>query len=286
MMRTRSISILLIACATAAQAQFGDILRKIDPNKVKKTVDVAREASRDFTEGEEADIGRVVSARVLATYPLAKDDKLQKYVTLVGNTVAAYSTRPTLEWHFAVIDTPTVNAFSAPGGFIFITTGALKQMNSEAELAGVLGHEIAHITQKHILKEIKRGNVINASVSLAQETSSGASWLNDDYARKIGQIAYDKLFTTGLSRTDEAEADRIGFQLADAAGYRATELLTFLASLEKLEGTSAMKQLTATHPAPKDRIATLKSLVRDPNRGKLLANRWSEWTVNLSRSRT
>ncbi len=285
-MQTKSMSILLIAVAAAAQAQFGDILKKIDPSKVKKTVNVAREMNRDFTDGEEADIGRVVSARVLSTYSLAKDEKLQQYVTLVGNTVAAYSTRPTLDWHFAVIDTSTVNALSAPGGFIFITTGALKQMHSEAELASVLGHEIAHVTQKHILKEIKRSNLINASVSLAQETSAGAQWLNDDYARKIGQIAYDKLFTTGLSRSDEAEADRIGFDLSDAAGYRAAEFFTFLASLEKLEGTSAMKQLTATHPAPKDRIATLRPMVRDPNRGEVLAERWSQWTVNLSHSRT
>ncbi len=285
-MRMKSIAVLLIACATAAHAQFGDILKKIDPSKIKKTVEVAREANREFTEGEEADIGRVVAARVLATYSLAKDNKLQQYVTLVGNTVAAYSTRPTLEWHFAAIDTPIVNAFSAPGGFIFITTGALKQMHSEAELAAVLGHEVAHVTQKHILREIKRGNVINASVSLAQETSAGAQWLNDDYASKIGKIAYEKLFTTGLSRSDEAEAERIGFQLADAAGYRAAEFLTFLDSLQKLEGTSAMKTLTATHPSPKDRITTLKPLVKDPNHGEMLAERWNEWTMNLSHSKS
>jgi predicted Zn-dependent protease len=285
-MRTQSISIALLACATIAHAQIGDILRRIDPNKVKKTVKVAQEANREFTEGEEADIGRVVSARVLATYSLARDDKLQQYVTLVGNTVAAYSTRPTLEWHFAVIDTPIVNAFSAPGGFIFITTAALKQMNSEAELAGVLGHEIAHVTQKHILKEIKRSNLMSASMELAQETSAGAQWLNDDYASKIGKIAFDKLFTTGLSRSDEVEADRIGFELADSAGYRAAELLTFLASLQKLEGTSSLKQLTATHPSPKDRIATLKPLVHDPSRGAMLAERWSQWTMNLSKSPT
>ena len=283
-MYTRMFTILLIA--TSAHAQFGDILKRVDPSKIKKTVDVARAANREFTEGEEADIGRVVAARVLATYSLTKDDKLQQYVTLVGDTVAAYSARPTLEWHFAVIDTPIVNAFSAPGGFIFITTGALKQMSSEAELAGVLGHEIAHVTQKHILKEIKRSNVMSAGLSLAQETSAGAQWLNDDYASKIGKIAFDKLFTTGLSRSDEAEADRIGFELADASGYRAAEMLTFLASLQKLEGTSALKTLTATHPAPKDRIATLKPLVRDPNRGALLAQRWSQWTANLSRSAT
>lgn len=285
-MRTKAIAVLLISAAAAAHAQLGDILKKIDPNKVRKTVDVARQASRDFSEGEEADIGRIVAARVLATYPLSKDDKLQQYVTLVGNTVGAYSPRPTLEWHFAVIDTPIVNAFSAPGGFIFITTGGLQQMHSEAELAAVLGHEIAHVTQKHILKEIKRGNVINASVSLAQETSAGAQWLNDDYASKIGKIAFDKLFTTGLSRSDEAEADRIGYQLADAAGYRASELITFLESLQKLEGTTALKTLTATHPSPKDRIATLRPLAGDPNRGELLAERWSQWTVNLSRAKS
>src|SRR2546430_385895 len=286
-MRTKMIAVLLLAMMpAAAHAQFGDILKKIDPSKIKKTVDVARAANREFTEGEEADIGRVVSARVLATYPLAKDDKVQQYVTLVGNTVASYSARPTLEWHFAVVETPIVNAFSAPGGFIFITTGALKQMNSEAELAGVLGHEIAHVTQKHILKEIKRSNLMSASLSLAQESSAGAQWLNDDYANKIGKIAVEKLFTTGLSRSDEAEADRIGFELADASGYRAAEMMTFLASLEKLEGSSPLKQLTATHPRAKDRIATLKPLVRDPNRGALLAERWAAWTVNLSRSAT
>jgi len=284
MMRTRILALLILGATSAAWAQFGDILKKIDPSRVTKSVKVAREASRDFTEGEEADIGRVVSARILATYPLAKDDKVQQYVTLVGNTVAAYSSRPTLDWHFAVIDTPIINAFSTPGGFIFVTTGALGQMKNEAELAGVLGHEIAHVTQKHILKEIKRGNVIAAGVDLAQETSAGASWLNDDLARQIGQLAYDKLFTTGLSRADEAEADRIGFQLADAAGYRASEMLTFLADLEKLENTTALRQLTATHPRPAERIAALKPLVQD--RGEVLAERWASWTANLSRSKT
>src|SRR5204862_5727748 len=137
-------------------------------------------------------------------------DRLQQYVTLVGNTIAAYSARPTLEWHFTALETPVVNAFSTPGGFIFVTTGALNQMHSEAELAAVLGHEIAHVTQKHILKEIKRSNLMSASLSLAQESSAGAQWLNDDYANKIGKIAVEKLFTTGLSRSDEAEADRIG----------------------------------------------------------------------------
>ena len=281
-MRAVRIAAILLTITTAAQAQLGDLLKKIDPSKVKKAAKVAQESTREFTESEEADIGRVVAARILKTYPLAKDDKLQQYVTLVGNTVAAYSTRPTLEWHFAVVDSDVVNAISAPGGFIFITNGALKQMHSEAELAAVLGHEIAHVTQKHILHEVKRSNVMSAGMDLAKETSAGSTFLNDDFASKISQVAVDKLFKTGLSRSDEAEADKIGVQLADAAGYRAAEFLNFLGTLQKLEKTSAMKQLMATHPSPESREAALKPVIPAEPRGEVLAERWSEWTVNLS----
>ncbi|HEX7419059.1 MAG TPA: M48 family metalloprotease, partial [Thermoanaerobaculia bacterium] len=265
----------------AAQAQFGDILRKLDPSKIKKGAKVVQSASHEFTEDEEADIGRVVAARILLTYPLAKNDKLQQYVTLVGNTVAAYSTRPTLEWHFGVIDAPLVNAFSAPGGFVFVTSDAIKHMKSEAELAAVLGHEVAHVTQKHILKEIKRANTINAGVDLAKESSSG-SFLNDELGDKISKIAYEKLFTTGLGRRDEEEADTIGMEITASAGYKATEFLTFLEDLKKLEGTSETKMLTATHPSPDDRIKYLKPRLKNET-GVVLAERWDEWTQPSAR---
>ena len=176
----KTIAVLLFIATGSAQAQLGGILKKLDPNQIKKGAEVARAATRDYTETEEADIGRVVAARILKTYPLSDNDMLQQYVTLVGKTVAAYSARPTLDWHFAVVDSDVVNAISAPGGFVFITTGALKQMHSEAELASVLGHEIAHITQKHVLKEIKRANLMAAGKDLAATTNTGSSWLNND----------------------------------------------------------------------------------------------------------
>src|SRR5450759_1375592 len=124
-MRRTALALALTMVAGSAFAQFGDLLKKLDPSKIAKTARVAHEATRDFTEGEEADIGRI-----LATYPLATNEKEQKYVTLVGNTLAAYSARPTLEWHFAVIKTPIVNAFSCPGGFIFITAGAMSHIHN------------------------------------------------------------------------------------------------------------------------------------------------------------
>lgn len=277
-MRTTTIAAVLALITTvSAEAQLGDLLKKIDPNKVKRGVKVVTEASREFTDAEETDIGRVVAARVLATYPLAKNDDLQQYVTLVGNTVAAYSARPTLSWHFGVLQSDIVNAFSTPGGFIFITIGALNQIHSEAELAAVLGHEIAHATQKHILKEIRRSGTMQASLDLAKDTSLG-SRLNDDLGEQIGQAAADKLFTSGLSRRDENEADKIGVELAAAAGYRAAEFVNFLTALQKLEGKSSMAVLMATHPRAADRIATVKPLLKSMSAGAVLAERWAEWT--------
>jgi predicted Zn-dependent protease len=279
----KTMAVLLFIAAGSAQAQLGDLLKKLDPSKAQKAAKAVHAATHEFTEAEEADIGRVVAARILKTYPLSKDQKIQEYVTLVGNTVAAYSARPTLEWHFAVVNSDIVNAISAPGGFVFVTTAAMKQMTSEAELASVLAHEVAHITQKHVLNEVKRANMISAGRDVAATNSTAAGWLNNDYASKIGDLAMDKLLKTGLSRSDENEADRIGVQLTDAAGYRAGEFITFLDALAKLERTSAMKQLMATHPSPESRQAAVKQHIPSDPRGEVLADRWSEYTVNLSK---
>jgi len=276
--RLAAVAALSLSVSFTAQAQLGDIWGKIQQNKdkLKKGAKVAQSATHEFTEAEEADIGRVVAARVLKTYPLSKNEKLQQYVTLVGNTVAGYSARPTLEWHFAVLETPVVNAFSCPGGFVFVTTGALAQIGSEAELAAVLGHEIAHATQKHILKEVKRANTISAGMDLAKSTASG-SFLTEELGEKIGNLAYEKLFTTGLSRRDEQEADKIGVGLAEDAGYRGSAFLHFLDALEALEGKAEMKVLTATHPSAEERKGYVKPLVGG-DQGEVLAERWAEWT--------
>jgi predicted Zn-dependent protease len=262
---------VVLGLTGTAHGQLGGML-----DKLKKGAKVVQSASHEFTEAEEADIGRVVAARVLKTYPLAKNEKLQQYVTLVGNTVAAYSARPTLEWHFAVIQTPVVNAFSCPGGYIFVTTGAMDTMDSEAELAAVLGHEIAHATQKHILKEVKRANTISAGMDFAKTASSG-SFLNDALGEKISNLAYEKLFTTGLSRRDEQEADKIGVELAQAAGYKASEFVHFLEAMEEKEGSAEMKVLTSTHPRPKDRIPVVQAALKSATDGEVLADRWTEW---------
>lgn len=269
------LATMILLMTSAAHAQFGGILNKLDPSKIKKGVGVATAATKDFTEEEEIDLGRVVAARILATYPLAKNEKLQEYVTLVGNTVALYSSRPALPWHFAVLQTDDVNAFAAPGGYVFVTTGALAQMHSEAELAAVLGHEVGHVTEKHILKEVKRGNVFAAGVD-AVSASYGSGGLTDELGKKISNLANEKLFKTGIGRKEELESDRIGVQLADAAGYRASAYVSFLQVLQGLSDahSSTFSTLAATHPKPIDRIKALK-LPED--RGQLLDDRWTRW---------
>ncbi|HUP66293.1 MAG TPA: M48 family metalloprotease [Thermoanaerobaculia bacterium] len=274
-MKTLLAAVTILLFTQSAHAQFGDLLNKA--GKLKKGVSVALAATKDFTEEEEIEIGRVIAARILATYPLSKDETVQKYVTLVGNTVAAYSSRPTLDWHFAVLETDTVNAFSAPGGYLFITTGALELIQSEAELAGVLGHEIAHATEKHILNEVRRAQTITEGLNAAQ-SELGTGGLTDDVARKIGDLAIEKLFTTGLGRKEELESDRIGADLARAAGYQSAAYLGFLESLAELSGkSSTLRQLGATHPGPDDRIKSLRPRLSS-SEGVLLAERWQEWT--------
>lgn len=266
-----SIVILTLA-AQPALAQWDQLIKNAD--RLKKGAKIAQAMTREFTEEEEIALGRIVAARILATYPMAEDQTLQQYVTLVGRTVAAYSERPDLPWHFAAIETPVVNAFSCPGGYIFVTTGALDQMESEAELAAVLGHEIAHATEKHILSEIKRANVVTEGLNVAQQ-ELGRGGMTDELARKVSNIAYDRLFNTGIGRKEELEADRIGVDLASKAGYRSASYSHFLEALEALASSNASSftQLASTHPKPADRLRAVRPSLADG--GADLTERWA-----------
>ncbi|MGH9457548.1 MAG: M48 family metalloprotease [Thermoanaerobaculia bacterium] len=275
-MKRATILLALLFVAADASAQWQDLLRKgaAIKEKVDKGARVAKALTREFTEEEEVALGRIVAARILATYPLADDPDLQKYVGLVGRTLVPYSTRPALDWHFAVLDTPVVNAFSAPGGYVFVTTGALDHMESEAELAAVLGHEIAHATEKHILREIKRANVVTEGLNLAQ-SELGRGDLTDELARKISDLAYEKLFNTGIGRQEELDADRIGAALAADAGYASSAYEHFLRELDALArgNESVFAQLASTHPRPEDRLDAIQAAL-DPN-GVTVAERWA-----------
>ena len=171
---------------------------------------------------------------------------------LVGQAVAQQSPRfGEVEFHFGILDTQDVNAFAAPGGYIFITRGALALMQSEAELAAVLAHEVGHVDEKHVIEEIRKGSVLQQ----ARDESQLQGALLDQIAD-----AGSTLLFTGLSREDEMEADSLGILYAGATGYRAAGLLDFLQHLSSQEqaGSGGVREWVATHPSTQERIQAVQ----------------------------
>ena len=227
----------------------------------------------DYTPEQESRIGRQVSGDLLGAVPLVRDDKLQRYVNQVGNWVALQSGSKEKVWRFGVLDTEDINAFAAPGGYVFVTKGLYRRLNNEAELAGVLGHEIAHVTQRHHLKVLKQSSLIGA---LGQVAGSQVKSSDQAVQNLIGNGA--EMMARGLDKEAEYEADRIGMVYAARAGYTPWGLPDVLQDLAGLpakdERTSLLYQ---THPHPADRLTALGESVGgqfDALQGKDLAKRF------------
>lgn len=227
----------------------------------------------DYSIEEENRIGKQISGNLLGAVSLVQDDRLQRYVNLVGNWVALQSGRKDVSWHFGVLDTEDINAFAAPGGYIFVTKGLYRLLNNEAELAGVLGHEIAHVTKKHHLKVLKQSSLISA---LGQAASSKAQGSDPMVQNLIGNGA--EIMARGLDKKAEFEADRVGIVLAARAGYDPWGLPTVLQDMAGLPAKDNRTSLLyKTHPHPADRLAALGEAVDgrlDAIQGKDLANRF------------
>ena len=218
-------------------------------------------ASRDITEEEEISLGRTVSARLLAKYPLSQNSYLHTYVNLVGTTVAMVSDRPDLEYHFAVLDTPEVNAFAAPGGYIFVTRGMLEGLDSEDQLAAILAHEIGHICAKHSLESIKGDLWKQVVIITAQETAKSQG-TNPELVNLLGQASdriLDTLINVGYSQPQEFEADRLGQTFTARAGYQGEALRQCLSQMADRERTNdrTLSAMLGTHPSFSARLAKL-----------------------------
>lgn len=223
---------------------------------------------------KEREIGRNVAATVAGRWPVSGNTALNDYVNMVGTVVAQQSPRSTeVPFRFAVLDTDEVNAFAAPGGYIFVTRGALEMMENEAELAGVLAHEVAHVDQKHVLESMRKGNMLNSARSEADLTGPAM----DLVTAQITGVIF-----TGLARPDEMEADSLGMLYAAAAGYRPDGLLGFVRKLQAGESNERRRglisDLKATHPPTADRIAALERQAAaaglNPVSGQQLADRF------------
>jgi predicted Zn-dependent protease len=209
------------------------------------------------SEAQEIQMGQQAAQEVAQQLGLVDDEALQQYVQRVGAQLAEESERPNLPWTFRVVDDPTPNAFALPGGFIFLTRGMMDLMDSEAELAAVLGHEIGHVTARHSITQISRGQ-------LAQLGLGVGSILFPSAAQAVGGLAQTgmQLLFLSYGRDAERQADELGFRYALREGFDVREMDDIFATLMRIgqaSGRSEIPSWLASHPAEPERIAAAQA---------------------------
>lgn len=283
-LRAATLAAALGAIALPAGAQFGDLLRAIPGagkainlglgtggNTGAGAGDLMRLLSDSATtmdEPREIEIGRQLASVLLGSKPLDRDMALQRYVNRLGRWISLQSSRPNLPWSFAVIDDPGFNAFAAPGGYIFVTRGLVDRVD-EAELAGILAHEIVHVTEKHHL------NALQAKARAGLATQLIGSQLRNNVAGALSQQGLNlirNVYSSGLDQGDEFDADRQGVALAARAGFDPYGLPSVLQGLRSAAPDNQLFTLTlSTHPPAQQRLDLLEQAMGnrlDPLSGK------------------
>lgn len=253
------IAALMMSLPVAA-FDFGG-LGNIDLEKAVKVVQKVQKANADISEPQEIDLGGGIASNLLGAAPLWDNPPVQRYVNKVGRWLALHTERPDLPWQFGVLDDNDINAFAAPGGYVFITKGLLARMNNEAELAGVLAHEISHVLRKHHLQALKKGARSELMADLANDAIKSQG--GDPRLSKLVS-AGTEIYARGLDKQDEYEADRMGVVIAARAGYDPYGLPAVLQTLQSINpNDSNLALMFKTHPALGDRLSLLDGLMSE-----------------------
>ena len=253
-MKRALITVACLLASAPSQAagepdQFGQIVKRAQQFK-----DI------EMTDAEEQQLGEGVSLNIRTRYGVVQDPAVHKYVALVGTALALGSSRPTLAWKFIVLDTDGVNAFAAPGGYIHITRGALGLLEDESELADVLAHEIIHIAEKHTIRAIQKGKMVQMGAS--ESLASNPALLTQMIEKST------ELVMAGFGRAEELESDEKGLLLASKVGYAPQGLGNFLTRLTERNKAATEKQgLFASHPEMNERLQKNSKLITDKKLG-------------------
>ena len=209
-----------------------------------------------LSESQEIELGRSSHDAVIQSYGLYDDKNWQNYIDQIGQKVAKVSHRPNLEYHFYVVDSPVVNAFALPGGWIYFTRGILAHFNSEDELAGVMGHEIGHVVARHGAEQYTRQQLAGLGLTVATIASERFR----PYAN-LAQAGLGLLFLK-FSRNQESESDKLGVQYISKIGYNAHEMAGFFRTIARLsnESGNSIPNFLSTHPNPVNREARVHEL--------------------------
>lgn len=263
-------SFLLGGCQTIERAadigaQLGvgsGLLNASQAEAIRKSAAAAAPAFERFTPEQEYYIGRTVGAHILERYPPYGDPAANRYVNLVGQTLAGASDMPQTfgGYHFLIQDSAEINALAAPGGLVFVTRGLLRCCRGEDALAAVLAHEIGHVQLKHGLQAIQTSRITKALATIGVEgakqlTGSELAGLTETFEDTVKDITA-KLINSGYSRSSELEADGAAVDLLERVGYRPRGLQDMLEEMdERIQADRP--DFAKTHPAPRDRITAL-----------------------------
>ena len=232
---------------------FGRVVRQLES------------AARPMTEKEEYFVGRAVAAQILERYRLVQDSRITGYVNLVGNVISLASDVPYTYggYHFAVLDTSEVNAFSCPGGIVFVTRGMLSRARNEEELAAILAHEIAHVNHRDGIQTIQQSRWIEVVSMLGSEAVKGKEGV-DKLTVLFGGSVNDvvrTLIVDGYSQDQERAADASALNVLNRAGYDPIGLADYLERLSKEQGAGNRGGFFTTHPGMSERLGLVRSAI-------------------------
>jgi predicted Zn-dependent protease len=216
-----------------------------------------------YSEQDEIAIGQQTDGQIRNQYGIYNDPTLNEYVARVGASLGPYTHRSHLEYHFAVLDSPVVNAFAVPGGYVYVTRGILALMKSEAELAVVLGHELGHVNARHSIHRMSEQTLFGLGLAVGSALNKTVA----DIAGFAG-VGIQLLFLK-YSRDDERQADQLGVEYSRKGGYNPGEMIGFFASLEKmgdLSGKNSIPGFLSTHPLTSERIQKTRDMLLDSDR--------------------
>ncbi len=212
------------------------------------------------SQQEERQIGEEYAAQIAQELPLVRDPEINRYINVLGDSIARLTSRGDLDWRFAVVDAKDVNAFAVPGGFVYVNRGLIERTQTMDELAGVLGHEIGHVVRRHTVQQMQQAQKANIGVTVGCvlipavcQSGVGNAAIN---------IAGGALFAK-FSRTDESEADVEGFNNVVRANISPKGLVTMFQRLieERKNRPAGVEAWFATHPLEEDRIAALQARI-------------------------
>jgi len=234
------ISLFIISCKGTA-----DIKAKQEAQKFYEAID------------KEIEVGRAVFAKLAGRYGVLRDQKATAYLNKLGKTLGMYTERQELEYYFAILATEKVNGYALPGGYILISLGALRRMETPGALVGVLAHELGHINKKHILQQVKIEVRYNFFEILARFLA-GPRQLVTSMVGQISDKIEERLFIDGYNNDDEYEADKFSVDLMQALSINSDDYFTYLKELGNEEGQKDLEVLDKTHPGTDERLEKIK----------------------------